>query len=325
MSTRHCLRGENGARTALSAAAFKKCKALFAGRRAASSPSPIGWERAGVRVSRLLILTVNLFLFIPGIVYSFPPAPHHIIYGLVRDEMGTPIAVTNAIILFESSAGTQIKSDIVPNLEPGNNYRLTVPIDTGLTADAYKPTALKPTTPFRIKVQIGNTTYLPIEMVANYSSLGQPAKSTRIDLTLGVDSDGDGIPDAWERSLISVGGGTLADITRNGDYDGDGISNFAEYVAGTYAFDPADGFALKMIGANNGKPLFEFLAIRNHAYTIHGSPDLGTWTEVNFTLSEEGAGAVLRRNYQATDVRNVRVEADLPANTTLHFFKVEVR
>ena len=30
--------------------------------------------------------------------------------------------------------------------------------------------------------------------------LGKPSETTRLDLTLGEDSDGDGLPDAWERA-----------------------------------------------------------------------------------------------------------------------------
>ncbi len=58
-------------------------------------------------------------------------------------------------------------------------------MDAGLTPDNYRPTALRPSVSFRMKVLIGGVTYLPIEMRANYANLGKPAQSTRIDLTLG--------------------------------------------------------------------------------------------------------------------------------------------
>ena len=62
--------------------------------------------------------------------------------------------------------------------------------------------------------------------------------------TLRVDG---GIPDAWEQSqLYAAGilpgedGWDLSLIDRDGDFDKDGISNWLEYIAGTFATDPTD-------------------------------------------------------------------------------------
>jgi hypothetical protein len=112
---------------------------------------------------------------------------------------------------------------VSPDIQPGENYRLIVPMDSLSAIDPYKPTALHPLVGFRLKVRIGETVYVPIEMAGNLSTLGQPAGETLANLTLGVDSDGDGIPDAWENLLIQMLGGglTLASITPDGDNDGD--------------------------------------------------------------------------------------------------------
>ena len=90
-------------------------------------------------------------------------------------------------------------------------------MDSGTDPRLYKPTALRPYFQFRLKVQIGQMTYVPIQMAGNFARIGQPGQQTRIDLTLGEDSDGDGMPDAWEQSLIDIYGGDLASITPNGD------------------------------------------------------------------------------------------------------------
>src|SRR5262252_7125513 len=76
--------------------------------------------------------------------FAFPPAPSHLIYGLVRDEYGVPLSVTNAQIFFEPTNGVQIMGVIVPNLEPGVNYRLNLPMDSGIAPDPYKITAMQP-------------------------------------------------------------------------------------------------------------------------------------------------------------------------------------
>lgn len=244
-------------------------------------------------------------------VEGFPPAPHHVLYGLVRDEYGNPLTQPGAEVVLETSTGVQIRGLVVPGIKPGVNYELKVPIDSGITSDLYKPTALRPTVPFKLQVRVGKVSYLPIEMTGDFAQLGLPGKSTRLDLTLGEDTDGDGMPDAWERAIIASLGGnlTLAAINPGDDSDGDGLSNINEYVAGTYAFDPQNGYNLEIKGFNAGRPILEFTAIRGRTYTVLASDDLKSWSAVPFTVREGGVGAALRQNYLANDVRLLRIEA----------------
>ena len=256
------------------------------------------------RIGNLLAALLLWPLFVTG----FPPTPDHIIYGLVRDEFGTPLNATNAEVILTASSGAVIRTDLVPNLKPGMNYRLRVPLDSGLTADRYQASALEPTVPFRLSVKIGEITFLPIEMGGDFERLGDPAKETQLNLTLGEDLDGDGLPDAWERALLRAGQ-TLSDVTPDGDSDNDGMSDFDEYLAGTYAFDARDGFRLKIVGVNEGWPLLEFTAIRGRHYTIQRSTDLESWEPVLFRNEGAGADDPLLEHYQANDVRLLRVEA----------------
>src|SRR5262245_12475080 len=204
---------------------------------------------------------------------AFPPAPHHTLYGMVRNQFGDPLNIFPADVFLETPTGVRLHACVINNLEPGVNYRVEVPMDSGTSGEtnAYMPTALKPYFQFRLKVQIGQTVYLPIQMTGNFAQIGQPGQKTRIDLTLGVDSDGDGLPDAWEQALIAVYGGTLASIRPQDDADGDGISNLQEYLAGTYAFDPADGFRLTITAVVAGASDLQFLAIRGRTYSIQSS------------------------------------------------------
>lgn len=267
-----------------------------------------GWfSHHGVRARlRRSVWLLSLILTISS-SHAFPPAPHHLVFGSVRDEMGNPLMVTNAVVFLETLAGVRLECRVIPNLGPGLNYRLPVPMDAGLTSDPYKPTALRPTLPFRMKVTIAGVTYLPLEMAGNFLNLGQPAQTTRLDLTLGQDSDGDGLPDAWERTLLT-GDMTLMDIDPHGDADGDGLTNLQEYLAGTYAFDSEDGLKLKIVYDENGHGLLEFLAITGRSYSVHGSSDLRTWNPVAFQLSEEGNEMPARTAYQAKDVRTMRLK-----------------
>ena len=257
---------------------------------------------------------------------AFPPAPHHTLYGMVRNQFGDPINIFPSDVYLETPSGTQLRSSLTSGLEPGVNYQLEVPMDSGTAADLYKPTALKPFFPFKLKVQIGETIYLPIEMAGNFSTIGQPSQKTRIDLTLGVDSDGDGLPDAWEQALIAVYGGTLADIKPNDDTDGDGISNLDEYLAGTYAFDPSDGFRLSLVELIDGNSQLEFLAIRGRTYTIQSSSNLQQWTPVDFRVVTGGVPGTLQSRYQADDVRLLRVEIPFQTGAeTNRYFKAVIQ
>ena len=256
---------------------------------------------------------------------AFPPAPSHLIYGQVRDEYGVPLSITNATILFATTNAELVGSSVVPNLEPGVNYRLNLSLDSGVSPDLYKTTALQPNVQFRIRVRIGGVNYLPMEMVGNYAMVGQPAKSTRIDLTLGVDADGDGLPDAWQQWLMSMLG-EGAKTGPNDDADGDGISNLNEYLAGTYAFDPAEGFRLNLIPNGDAPPLLEFMAVIGRTYTLQTSSNLQTWTAIPFNIPADPAARNLP-NYRASDVHILRVEPILPpdVSATGQYFKVQVQ
>lgn len=280
----------------------------------------------GLRVSSHRRFCTLLALLASLAALAYPPAPYHTIYGVVRSEMGNPILANKAQVILSTTAGVELTTTINSTLKPGMNYRLQIPMDAGLTAAAYKPTALNPTVPFRLKVKIGETVYLPIEMRANFSNLGKPAQSTRMDLTLGEDADGDGLPDAWQRALRQALGDTAL-TGPNDDADGDGLSNLQEYLAGTYAFDAQDGFRLEIIGKNGNNPILQFLAIRGRSYSFQTSTDLEDWTQASFRLCSEGSDAPSRRSYEPADVRTQQVELDLPEGVIAEsmFFKARVQ
>jgi hypothetical protein len=276
-------------------------------------------SRTGFLASTALLVTALTAL-------GFPPAPYHTFYGMVRDDMGNPLMSSTAEVKLITGPGSQISVPIVPGLSPGMNYRLQVPMDAGLTPANYSPTALRPYVSFSMKVVENGITYLPMELEANFSNLGKPTESTRIDITLGVDSDNDGLPDAWEDLVIAMGfGQTLADILPNADSDGDGLSNLNEYLAGTYAFDAEDGFSLNLTGIKDGKPQLDFMVISGRSYTVMSSDDLKTWTKVNFRAVEEGVPGEIMENYNATDVRILQISAEVPAERKTLFFKAKVQ
>ena len=266
-------------------------------------------RQRGLCPSRWLLLLLSCFILHNSsfIASAYPPAPFHLFYGMLRDEYGTPINITGAEVILETSSGVKVRTTVNPGIETAANYRLEVPMDAGLMSAPYQPTALRPFVPFRIKVRIGGTTYLPIEMVGDYANLGQPGQRTRLNLTLGEDSDGDGLPDAWER-LINP---DLTKVTPTAEA-GNGLNYLQTYYAGTYAVDPKNGFALSILGFTNGAPKLEFLAVNGRTYTLLGSRDLKTWKPVAFRIPAEGANAPARGSFLTDSVKAVQLEVANP-------------
>lgn len=267
----------------------------------------------------LSLLLVGLgWLAAPPTSTAFPPALPHVIYGLVRDEQGNPLT-PGASIIFETASGVKVYSVVSDVLQPGVNYRISVPLDAGLTSDIYKATAVSPAAPFKIKVSINGVVFLPIEMTHDFAHLGEPGKSTLINLTLGEDSNGDGLPDAWQRRINA----DLSKVGPNADADGDGMSNMQEYLAGTYAFDPQSGFTLSISRMTNGAPVLAFTAIAGRSYTVLGAATIDAWTPVQFRFVGTASDSAPLVSYVATDVRPVQIEVVSPADKPApRFFKL---
>ncbi len=256
---------------------------------------------------------------------AYPPAPDHVLYGLVRDDFGTPLLNSQAQVVLETPGGVQVAANLRPGLAPGVNYQLHVPMDSGTTLDLYEPTALIPTAAFKLYVVVGQVTNLPIQMSGNFSSLGQPGKQTRIDLTIGVDSNGDGIPDAWEIAYLAAIGSklSLANVNANSIVGPDGLTLLQEYVAGYYPFDPADSFVLKLIDINGGSPVLQFTAITGRSYSVMGSNDLVTWLPLPFLIPAEGNTGPTHSVFVAPSVQTIQVQALQPAGgPQIRFFRL---
>lgn len=278
-----------------------------------------------MKKSFIIATALSALLLQPSGLEAYPPAPHHLFFGTVRDERGNPLRVEDARVVLKTTSGTVITGKILRRDRDGINYRLEIPLDSGMTSDAYQPTALRPTVPFTIRVTAGTRTYLPIEMVGVLAHLGEPGKTTRLDLTLGEDTDGDGIPDAWERDLIDSVAAlkNLADVNPHDDADGDGLSNLQEYLAGSYAFDQSDGFELKIERFAEGRPVLEWLAIRERSYTILGSRNLREWSAVSVRFLD----ATDAESFESFVARDVVRMAVVPAgaDSGFRYFKVLAR
>lgn len=256
---------------------------------------------------------------------AFPPVPPHTLFGLVRDAIGNPLD-TAGEVCFETPAGGVIKTYVASRHEPAVNYELAVPLDAGLTSDLYLPTALRPLAPFRLRVTIGKTTYLPIEMAGDFSKLGRAGGRTRVDLTLGVDEDGNGLPDAWEKAAASFQGRTWVPggIRATDLYPGSGMSYRDVYFAGTYAVAPTDGFALEIQRSATGLPTLAFTAVKGRTYTVQASETPGEWMEVPFRVLPVSNATEFQDFLTATKTRRFEIEPPVDDDRPARFFRLLV-
>ena len=290
------------------------------------SPRPLNTEHWTLITLLVWALGIGHWAFPPEAA-AFPPALPHTIYGMARDEYGNPLR-TNATIVLTTSSGATVTAVVDPEDEPGVNYRLVVPLDSAVKSDAYKTGALQGPVPFRLYVKINNATFLPLEMTGDFSPLGQPGKQTRIDLTLGEDANGNGLPDAWERAMLAARGWTnsLASLNGSSSPGGNGVTLLQEYVAGTYGFEDGNGLNLAIARVEAGTPVLEFLAVRGRTYTVVGSTNLKTWAPVAFRPLLPDVDPDPVSSYLSPDVRLLQVAVPAPATGAAPlFYKLQIQ
>ncbi len=275
-----------------------------------------------------LAWVVGALLSLPLAALAFPPAPHHLIYGTARDEYGTPLMTSDAEVVLTTPTGVWLTTTVMPGIGFGMNFQLEVPMDAGLTPDPYEANALLPSAPFTMLVVIGETTNLPIQMTAGYLRMGQPAQESRIDLTLGVDSNGDGLPDEWELAYLATIGSSLSlsNLTSGMVVGPNGLTLLQEFLLGTYPFDPQQPFLLSVISPNHGSPVLQFTTMTGRYYTLYGSADLKTWTPINFLMPSDGTGGTAYSYYFAQGIQTVQIQAVQPAGgPTIRFFRMQLQ
>lgn len=266
--------------------------------------------------------------FASALVRAFPPAPYYTLFGLVRDQVGATLKVDGAELILLKDGKEIGRAPVSKDLRGDFNYELKISVDLNLPSTrAYSETAVAAGGLISIVVTMNGQQFYPIGVSGSLRPTAG-GERVRLDLNLGEDKDGDGLPDAWEEWQLYLAGRRpgptgwdLSLITREGDFDGDGISNFHEYIAGTFAADPSDRFELRLLGKTATAVQLEFFSITGKVYTVEESADLKTWTTVPFSLSAQGAE---QARYQAPEVGIRSVFVKSPA-TTSRFYRLSVR
>jgi len=257
-----------------------------------------------------------------------PPAPYNLLYGVVRDKYGTPLTSAAATILLETPTGAVISSSVMPGYAPGVNYRLKVPMDSGQSPDLYQPAAQLGGAPFKLVVVINNVTNLPIEMTGNYALLGKPGREVRVDLTLGVDSNGDGIPDSWEAAFLAALGLNvpLSSLNPNSVLTPDGLTLRQQYLFGTYPFNPSHPCAVTFLGFRGTSPALQFPSMTGRYYSVLSSSDNKNWSTSAFYLSTDDPAGAPRNYYYSPGIGTTEVHVAPPLTPgRMQFYRILVQ
>jgi len=267
-------------------------------------------------------------LGLPAASLAFPPAPYYTLFGLVRDQVGATLQAEGAELVLLRNGVELGRAPVLSQPRGDYNYTLRIHVDQNIAyTRSYSEKAVPAKGLFSVVVEMNGEKFYPINVNGNLQAEAN-GERVRLDLNLGVDSDRDGLPDAWEEwQMFQAGirpganGWDLSLITRDGDFDGDGVSNYDEYIAGTFAGDPSERFELRIVNKTPTGVKFEFFTITGKIYGIEESPDLRTWSPLDFSVA--GATAAVQL-FQARSVDIVTAEVTAPAAAS-RFYRLSVR
>lgn len=274
------------------------------------------------------LLMIGCALGLAPSLFAGPPAPSYTIYGTIRDVDGRPFASSEAFLSVVNSSLLEItRTPADETTGTGINYELDIPMDSGIDNTYYKPTSLRKGEAFSIRVLIGNESFVPTAKGVTSFIAGTPGTAVRYDLTLGEDTDKDGMADDWERACLS--NQTTTDFKNIGEFkpeddaDGDGLTNFQEFLAGTDPFDPASSINLQIDNIDKGYAILKFPTQRGRTYSITSSVDLKTWIVQGFYMTQDSHNEVTL--VVAPDWEVQTVNATMPPGTTKIFYRLHVQ
>lgn len=258
---------------------------------------------------------------------AFPPSPYFTIYGIVRDQVGQRVSADGNTVIVLLKNFEEVSRSPLSGEQLDQSYELNIRLDANRHGtELYREKAYAVNSSYSLAVEIAGVRYYPIEASGDLK-VGVGSERLRLDLNLGEDRDGDGLPDVWEEwQLYQAGHFPGADglwdltlLSRDGDFDGDGQSDGFEYIAGTFAGDAGETFGLEIKSWAEGAAHFQFYQIVGKVYTLEASVDGQVWQAADFSVASSEASPT----YQAPSVGVV--SATSPSSNSKTLYRLTVR
>jgi hypothetical protein len=228
-----------------------------------------------------LIFTGALAQSLPGI-----PEPGLTLYGDVRNTAGggnLRLTVGSLVWTVQPPGGNPITIQTpLRNINDQFSYAVRLPFETVPSGFMLSPNTLQLSsasvtyTRFATINDAPATMVMPTQNSFSFSS-AERGRLERVDLQVSlavIDTDGDGLPDAWE-TQHGLDPNNPADALL--DADSDGMSNLEEYLAGTDPTDPQSLFAIIRITTDDSDgTLIEWSSVEGQLYSVERSTALDT-------------------------------------------------
>jgi hypothetical protein len=241
----------------------------------------------------VLALPLAASVMLPAATFAGLPQPMCVYYGQAKDGYGLPY-LRDADVILRHGTNEIARQTIKGSLRPGMNFALYVHLDAGGTATSYSPKALRSGDLVSIVVRDrdGEKTVMENQAVP---PVGQPGELILRNVTAAEDTDRDGLPDLWEWELIAWSDGrlrSLTDVRSADDFDGDGMSNWMEYLAGTFPFLDYDYLRVEQTDLTPNRRLrLTFLSAPGKSYSVLCATNLtqSVWAPCAFAPSDTGS------------------------------------
>lgn len=279
-------------------------------------------------MTRHIVCTAAIIGALASTASAYPPAPGVTLKGLVRDEFGWVLRDTGAEVVVRQGTVVIGRAPIVNEVDFDYNYRVNLPVDSNVKADPYRAGALLLASTYSVDVEVGGVIYTPIETLLGELPIPEPGTVIALDLTLGDDTDGDGLPDDWELWQLQAAGMAPGDFDYNlaqlgnGDADSDGLTDLEEYLAGTFALFAFSNFRLEAESFHSPNLVeFNYYGVRDRAYRLQASTDMVTWEPVPVLLDSPFSFEVSAW----TSNRTGWLKLYAPPRGPRRFYRLEVR
>jgi hypothetical protein len=275
---------------------------FFIGARRGRSPDGTPRAQCGTglvfrRVALTALLAAFAFAFAAAAKAGFPE-PDLVWYGKVfTTSGGATIRLTTGTLVWriEPLAGGPaiVRTTALTNINQQFSFVLRVPCETPEPGVSNSIVAVNLSSPpnryRRLTVTLDGQPLSLISAASEFSPLlADRGRSERLDLQLGtplVDTDGDGLGDAWELQHF----GSLS-ATPTGDPDGDGVNNLGEFRAGTDPTDPGSRFEVVEISKVPNGVSIQWSSQSDRSYRVRRSPTLLA-APASYVIVQEGLAA----------------------------------